>query len=167
MNEAHCLGSLLGSATVSAKFESGAYVPTVFDLREIVVRVVEHHRSIADRLTLSLEYSAPDLPVFVQGDITFTEQAFTNLVGNAIRYHHSEGHVAVVLDILDEYLVLQVLNDGPGMSAKDMARAMQRGERATRHEAENRWGVVLGCPLSRELPRSKRRNLDSNQANQL
>ncbi len=147
MNEAHYLGALLGSLGVTAKFETGSTIDEVIDLRDIALRVVTRHQGLAARLSLSLECAVPDEPVFTSGDITFTEQALTNLVGNALRHNTLGGKVAVVLDVVDTEFSLRVLDDGPGLTQSERERVMLRGERGDGARSRSPEGRGLGLPI--------------------
>ena len=147
MNEAHYLGSLLGSLAVTAKFEAGAMVRDALDLRAVVVRVLERHRGMAARLSVELEGSVPESALFASGDVTFTEQALTNLVGNALRHNREGGHVAVVLDAVGGEFSLRVLDDGPGMSDDECQRVLRRGERGDGARERGSAGRGLGLSI--------------------
>jgi len=147
MNEAHYLGSLLGSLAVTAKFESGGLVDDEFDLKEVVRRVVDRHRGLGARLKISLECAVPEAVVLARGDITFTEQALTNLVSNALRHNREGGHTAVVLDVVAEKFTLRVLDDGPGLSEEEIARVLQRGERGDGARRRDPGGRGLGLSI--------------------
>lgn len=147
MNEAHYLGSLLGSLAVSVQFESGTLVDGRFELNDVVERTVSRHRAFAERLHVSLEMAVPETPVIVRGDITFTEQALTNLIGNAVRYHRPDGHVAVVLDASDSEFTLRVEDDGSGLSSDEITRVRQRGQRGDRSRTRESTGRGLGLSI--------------------
>lgn len=147
MNEAQYLGALFGSLAVTAKFEAGGVVQTSLDLRDVVLRVVERHRSMAARLDISLESFSPDEPVLATGDPTFAEQAITNLLGNALRYNQVGGHVAVVLDVVRDGFSLRVLDDGPGLSDEDRAKVLQRGVRGDDARSREPAGRGLGLSI--------------------
>lgn len=147
MNEAQYLGALLGSLAVDAKVDVGGNVSEDVDLGAIVERVIGRHRGIASRSGVSLEAGIPDVPIVAKADPTFTEQALTNLVGNALRYQRSGGHVAVVLDVSPGAFCLRVLDDGPGLSDEDMDRVLRRGERGDVARGRDEGGRGLGLHI--------------------
>lgn len=104
------------------------------------------HRGLAGRLGISLQHADAGEPVWVKGDPTFSEQALSNLVGNALSHNHAGGHVAVVLDAESAAFVLRVLDDGPGIREEDRARVLLRGQRGE--------GARLRTPAGRGLGQS-------------
>ena len=128
MTEAQYLGALLGNLAVSAKFEAAAQVETTLDLRDVVSRVVDRHRAMAQWLGVEIERSIPEEPLLALGDPTFTERALANLVENATRHNVSGGHVAVVLESEGGEFVLRVLDDGPGLTREECERALRWDE---------------------------------------
>jgi len=147
MNEAHYMGALFGSLAVTAKLEAGGAVEDEFDLNPVVARVVDRHRALARRLGVSLESAVPEGPVPVSGDLTFTEQALTNLVGNAVQHNREGGHAAVVLDIVGDEFTLRVLDDGPGITDAEVERVAQRGERGDAARSRHPAGRGLGLSI--------------------
>jgi signal transduction histidine kinase len=59
----------------------------------------------------------PEDSLLVSADGTLLEQAASNLVHNAIHYNRAGGHVAVILESLDNgrRFSLRVIDDGPGI----------------------------------------------------
>jgi signal transduction histidine kinase len=147
MNEAQYLGALLGNLALYAKFEAEAQVETTLDLRDVMSRVVDRHRAMAARLGVEIERSAPEEPVLAQGDPTFTERALSNLVDNAVRHNARGGHVAVVLEIEGDEFALRVLDDGPGLTAPECERVLERGERGDAARSRGLAGSGLGLSI--------------------
>lgn len=147
MNEAHYLAGLLGSLSVTAKFEAGATVDTEVDLAELTSRVVDRHRALAARLGVSLDCAVPDGQVVVRGDLTFVEQALSNLVANALRHNERGGHAAVVLDVVRDAFSLRVLDDGPGLSEAERESVLRRGVRGDRARSRDPDGHGLGLSI--------------------
>jgi signal transduction histidine kinase len=96
---------------------------------------------------LTLESAVPGRATHVFGDPTFTEQALTNLVGNALRYNREGGNVAVVLDIDAGGFTLRVLDDGAGLSDESMARVLERGQRGDSARTRDPMGQGLGLSI--------------------
>jgi signal transduction histidine kinase len=155
MNEAHYLGSLLGSLALTAKLDAGARLEVTLDLDELVTRVVDRHRGLAERNAVMLEYATGEDALLVTADPTCVEQALTNLVGNAVRHNREGGHVAVVLDAVGDEFVLRVLDDGPGLSPEERARVLSRGERGDRARTRGTQGQGLGLAIVSRVARAQ------------
>lgn len=85
-------------------------------------------------------------------DATRVEQILVNLLGNAIRHAPEGGHVGVRIARAAEpnRLVVQVDDDGPGVSADDQDLIF---DVYVTRAGEESQGVGLGLPLSRRLAR--------------
>ncbi|GIX24364.1 MAG: histidine kinase [Caldimonas sp.] len=104
-------------------------------------QLVPHAR--AKRLDFGVE--APQTPVVVGGSEWLLREALINLVDNAIRY--TPAGRAVTLHVLQDarHAVLQVEDQGPGMSAQDIERAgvrFRRGQAGKQHT-----GAGLGLAI--------------------
>ncbi|HZM33003.1 MAG TPA: hybrid sensor histidine kinase/response regulator [Burkholderiales bacterium] len=90
------------------------------DLAALVRRVVEEMR-LAGRLDAhELRVDAAD--VWVRADESRIQQVVANLVGNAVKYSHPGGRIAVTLRRAGDTAVLRVLDNGIGMSQELAAR---------------------------------------------
>jgi signal transduction histidine kinase len=151
--EAYYIGSLLSNLSAVAKLEAGT---TQFHrgetkLDNIVERATERYRGIANERGVSLEMALPGTQVVVNADPTLVEQCVSNLVYNAVRYNKRGGYVTVVLDVSKDRFVLRVVDDGPGMSDEERARALDRGFRSQRARRENPDGLGLGLSIVRAV----------------
>jgi signal transduction histidine kinase len=145
MDEAQYIGALLGNLAISPKFEAAAQVDVRLDLGDVVLRVVDRHRTMASWLGVAIERSIPDEHVFALGDPTFTERALSNLVENAMRHNVRGGHVAVVLELEGNEFALRVLDDGPGLAKEECERilAWDEGKDAARSRQSAGGGLGL------------------------
>jgi signal transduction histidine kinase len=82
--------------------------------------------------------------LIIEGDRVRIEQAFGNLVGNAVKYTPSG---EVVVRLLPG--AVEVADTGPGLSAEDAARLFERGYRGT--HAEHSQGGGIGLSIVRRL----------------
>lgn len=131
LQEAHYIGSLIDNMSAAAKLEAGhAHLKLHrFDLVELLGRVATRHEPIAALKHIELNCATPPHPVFINADSTLIEQALNNLTQNAVQYANSPGHVALVLDQIDDRFELQVLDDGPGVSPELLPIITQRHAR--------------------------------------
>lgn len=152
MQEAHYMASLLrnlGAAT-ALDVPTAAVVPSPVDLSALVERVVVRHRPMARTAGVSLDVAAPDPPLVTRTDATLFEQALNNLVDNAIRYNHANGHVAVLLDRAGDDFVLSVTDDGPGVPDEERPQLTTRWFRGTAARTRRPDGKGLGLAIAAE-----------------
>ncbi|MFO0660707.1 MAG: ATP-binding protein [Polyangiaceae bacterium] len=153
MTEAHYIASLVHNLGAVAKLEAGEHQirkdPVV--LNELVERVVARMRPIARLREVELEYSVSPDRIIVVGDITLIEQAFSNVVQNAVKYNHAGGHVAVVLDSTKQGFLLDVIDDGPGIRPEEIPRLLLPRERGETARNRDPYGRGLGLSIARQV----------------
>jgi len=158
LEEAHYLACLVANLSAAAKLEAGE--PHVemhaIDLEGVVERVIARHAPVARQKEVAIEHAVPGEPVLVRGDVTLVEQALGNLVHNAVRYGRANGHVAIVLErhAAERRFVLRVIDDGPGMTDEELARATERGWRGDAARGRTRsvaGGSGLGLAITRDV----------------
>ncbi len=153
IEESQYLGSLLHNLNAAARLEAntGLGHRDPIDLNRLVERVVDRHRPIAKRKKVALEVAVPEHPISFEGDLTLLEQAFGNVIQNAVRYNDAGGHVAVVLDGNNDAWSLRVVDDGPGIPEVDRARVLapsfRGGDARTRHP----HGMGLGLHIANDV----------------
>jgi signal transduction histidine kinase len=121
------------------------------DLSEITCRVVERMSILGRLRQVSVDAAIPDEPVRVGCQATFLEQAVTNLIHNAVVHNRPGGHVAVVLDVVDEAFTLKVLDDGPGVPDADLSRLTERLFRSDQARQRHPHGSGLGLAIAQEI----------------
>jgi signal transduction histidine kinase len=156
MSEAHYLGALINNLAVAAKLDAGESFLQLseVDLCALVERVVSRHKPLAVGLEVSLDHAVPGRTVTVSGDVTLLEQAVGNVVYNAIRYNRAGGHVAVLLEAATtapSTFLLSVVDDGPGMSDEELARAVERGFRGEEARTRAPGGTGLGLDIAHRV----------------
>lgn len=152
MQEAHYMGSLLRNLGAATKLDesSAPMVLSPIDVSALVERVVARHRPVARTSGVELNVAVPDPPLVFASDDTLLEQALSNLVDNAIRYNHAEGHVAVLLDHVGDGFVLSVTDDGPGVSTEELSQLTTRWFRGFDARTRRPDGKGLGLAIVNE-----------------
>ncbi len=124
-----------------------AALTTATDLAEVVADEVARwqaaHPDRADDVVLA----GPNGPLVVRADARAMGRVVTNLLGNALA--HGSPPVHLRMRHRSGWASLQVVDEGPGMSADLLARATRRFTRAA--EARSRPGAGLGLALVEHL----------------
>lgn len=151
MEESMYIAALIANMAAMAKLDvASAHTLTreAVDLNEVVERVVGRHEPIAEPQHIELVWSVPEHPLHTRGDSTLIERALSNLVQNAIQYNDHGGHVAIILEALDEErFCLTVLDDGPGVVEEQLARLGQRAVRGDDARNRNPGGQGFGLSI--------------------
>jgi signal transduction histidine kinase len=151
MNEAHYMASLVHNLAAAAKLEAGepeAQLDPV-NLNEVVGRAVGRHAPIARQRGVSLDHAVPERALLARGDVTLIEQAVSNVIDNAVRYHRNGGHVAVLLEQSGATrFLLRVIDDGPGIPEEERARLVERHYRGNAARSRDPGGRGLGLNIT-------------------
>jgi len=121
--------------------------PELCDLNSIISQVLEGFRAEVDsgRIEVSLEENQKLLGYWDKFRI---EQVIVNLISNAIKY--GNGNPVLLSSLIDDNkVVLQVKDQGMGISEEDLERIFQRFERAV--SGGNISGLGLGLFISRQI----------------
>ncbi|MCA9553549.1 MAG: HAMP domain-containing histidine kinase, partial [Myxococcales bacterium] len=150
IDEAHYIAALIQNLSAVARLD--VVEPRLelgpVDLNAVVDRVVARHRAMAVERGVELVSGVPEAPVLVDADLTFIEQAVSNVVYNAIHYNRVDGHVAVVLDRTSPGFLLRVLDDGPGIPGAELHRLVERGFRGNAARGRGTSGHGLGLHIT-------------------
>lgn len=124
------------------KLRGGASMEQV-DLCQIARDVVDELLPSARAKRQDFGLDLPEEPVIVQGIGWLLQQALGNMVGNAIKYSPARAHITVSVLQNAQQTVLQVEDDGPGMSPEDIALAGHRFRRGAAGKAQHGSGLGL------------------------
>jgi signal transduction histidine kinase len=153
LEESHYLASLVQNLGAAAKLEAGE--PSLrhdpFAWNALIDRVVLRHKSIAKEKGVELDFAVPEEDVISEGDVTLVEQAVSNVLHNAVRYNKAGGHVAILLEARDGRFSVRVFDDGPGVSAVEMARLSERSYRSDAARARYPDGRGLGLSIAKDV----------------
>jgi two-component system sensor histidine kinase TctE len=134
----------LARAKDASLAESGFTVESV-DLVELADSVIRTLLPAARARQLDIGLEAAQRPLPVNGTEWLLRESVTNLVDNAIRYASPAGEVTVTVQARQGEARLVVEDDGPGMSAEDIARACVRFRRGA--AGKNTSGAGLGLAI--------------------
>jgi signal transduction histidine kinase len=148
LNETELLTSLVEDLRTLALAESGALQlrKEACDLALLTGETLAAFRSQAQAadVELTLE-AAEDLPR-LEIDPGRLRQVIYNLISNALRYSPAGGKVVVKCFLVDDFFVLDVKDDGPGISAADLPHVFERF-----YKSADSGGTGLGLAIARHL----------------
>lgn len=141
--EAVRMGSLVDDLLQLARLDQGrplAREPV--DLAVLARDAATDAAAVAPDRTITVEATS----VVVEGDELRLRQVVANLVGNALA-HAPGASIAVRVAVAADHAVLEVVDDGPGMSETDAARAFERFYRADVARSRHQGGSGLGLAI--------------------
>ncbi len=127
-----------------SRLEAGSTVsrPELVSLDELVGQAVAELGS-EDRVRVEL----PADPPLVEVDPVQVERVLVNLLENALRHSGSDAEVAVAIATAGEDAVVRVVDEGPGIPAREVERVFEPFERLD--GSRGRQGLGLGLAIAR------------------
>jgi two-component system CheB/CheR fusion protein len=123
------------------------------DLRELVLRTVEDHRSAFVANGIELEVAVGDEAAQVLGDRTRLAQALGNLLSNAAKFTPSHGRTRITLerDAQAAQAIVRVRDTGAGVAANVLPHLFEPFVQGDGRLARTRGGLGLGLALVKGL----------------
>ncbi|QKW32811.1 HAMP domain-containing histidine kinase [Actinomadura sp. NAK00032] len=132
--------------------------PTPMDLRTLAADALHDLRALDPGRPVSLTgpEGGPPAPAPVLGDEARLRQVVANLVGNAVAHTPSGTPVRIGVGTRDGFAVLELRDEGPGMTPEQAERAFDRFYRAdeARARATRGGGAGLGLAIVDSLVRA-------------
>ncbi|MUM08614.1 two-component sensor histidine kinase [Mycobacterium sp. CBMA 213] len=124
------------------------------DLLILATDAVHDARSIAPQRKVSLQvFDGPGTPEVI-GDEARLRQVLGNLVINAIQHTPESGGITVRVGTTDDDAVLEVCDEGPGLSSDDAHRIFERFYRTDSSRTRTSGGTGLGLSIVDSLVRA-------------
>jgi signal transduction histidine kinase len=120
-------------------------------LDNLLEKQVEFMKPLAQEYGVRLELRSPGKESRVLGDGQSLEQAFSNLINNAIKYNKPGGSVTVSLREDDGALVVDVADTGIGISHEHLPLIFDQFYRVSRREDQKVRGTGLGLAIAKKI----------------
>jgi len=145
---------LLDDLLELSRAESGA-VPLEKEetsLSSFLSRVADQHRSSAKQAGKTLEVEARDGAF--RADLRKLALALSNLVDNALKYGKEGGRITLSGRIEGDACLLEVADDGPGISTEHLPRIFERFYRIDKGRSRELGGTGLGLSITKHIVES-------------
>lgn len=146
------LGRLISDLLDISRIEAGEYAMETrkVNLGHAAERAVEAVSAHAAKRGLNLGVDIPD-ELCATADPNALDQILLNLVGNAVKYTRDSGNVSIRARNLDDQVVLEVIDDGPGIPAAHQDRIFERFYRVDSGRSREVGGTGLGLSIVKHL----------------
>ncbi len=146
--------SIIEDLEAISKLESGELKleKEIVDLRRLVEDVFEMQEMRAREKKITLR-SGEDLdkPVYVNIDKQRIHQVLSNLVVNSINYGKKKGETVVNVYDMDNRVLVEVKDDGIGISEKHLPRIFERFYRVDKSRSREQGGTGLGLSIVKHI----------------
>jgi two-component system sensor histidine kinase GlrK len=135
-------------------FQRASEASAQLDLQPVALDVLcdkamHEHRPIAAARGVRFQRSLS--PLQVEGDAAKLRVVIDNLLNNALKFSPPESVVKVILARRDGRAVLDVIDEGSGVSEKERDKIFEPFFRGTRHRKDKVEGSGLGLAITREF----------------
>ena len=149
----HQMGEMIGDLLVLGRIEAGIGLNLArIQVADVVRDVLDTYRprAVQKHLALNADIDPSVRPIFA--DKALLRRAIANLLDNAVKFTPTRGRVTIRLKPEEEYLLLEVVDSGPGIAPADQARLFERFYRVetTSGEDEER-GAGLGLAIVKSV----------------
>jgi two-component system phosphate regulon sensor histidine kinase PhoR len=123
-----------------------------FDLNKLAREVIESLEHTAKKSNIKLGInSSKDGVIPINADRSRVEQILTNLVVNSIKYGKEGGTTKVRFYDMDTDFLVEVADDGIGMTAEHLPRVFERFYRVDKSRSRHHGGTGLGLAIVKHL----------------
>jgi two-component system phosphate regulon sensor histidine kinase PhoR len=100
------------------------------------------------RLELAKKY---DKPIYVKADKFRIRQVLVNLITNSIKYGKDNGTTVITLSYLNNDVIIEVSDNGPGIEPKHLPRVFERFYRVDKGRSREQGGTGLGLAIVKHI----------------
>lgn len=122
---------------------------TKFDIIKLANECAQELKPLAQKANIELIVNNKEDELFVNADKNEIRRVITNLIGNAIKHSLNSSNIKVNIIKNDKDLILDVIDDGVGLSEADCAKLFNRFSQGTDQKRSSSTG--LGLYLSRQI----------------
>lgn len=147
------IASLLEDLDEITKMEIDRFEISIksFDIADLAKEVIDSLEIPASNKNITLGFNKDYDDVMVKGDRAKIAQVLTNLVMNSINYGHVDGKTTIRFYALDDVIMTEVSDNGPGISDKDLPRLFERFYRVEQSRNRNEGGSGLGLAIVKHI----------------
>ena len=136
------------------QFESGNLKLDLerLDIIELTKEVMDGRDQEAEVKKITLQFGKPyDRPIYVRADAFRINQVLTNLLTNSINYGKEGGKTTIHFYDLEQQILVEVEDNGPGISKEHQPRLFERFYRVDKSRTRQQGGTGLGLAICKHI----------------
>jgi two-component system phosphate regulon sensor histidine kinase PhoR len=148
------LGHIVEDLLLISQYESGELQLHIerFDIHKLCREIFESHSMMAQNRDILLQFKSEcDRPFWVEADRARISMVIGNLISNAIKYGREHGSVFVGFYDMDDLLLTEVTDNGPGVEKQHLPRLFERFYRIDSARSRERGGTGLGLAIVKHI----------------
>ena len=146
------LFSLLDNMLQWTRMNQGkiSFEPQKLNLKKVCIEAISILKPIAEEKNIKINHIASD-DIFIMADIFMAKTILRNLVSNAIKYSHTDGHIDISAWQTDNEVVISVQDNGAGMTPGYINSMFSISELHNNLGTGEEKGTTLGLLLCKEF----------------
>lgn len=146
--------SVVEDLDVISRLESGQLElklqPT--NIIELAKEVMEMEEMKAEKRNITISFNEKyDKPIYVMADGHQIRQVYINLLDNGINYGSKNGSIKLRFYDMDQHILCEVADDGPGIDPKHLPRLFERFYRIDKARDRHAGGTGLGLSIVKHI----------------
>lgn len=143
---------LIGTLLDANAIEQGKFISKIerCDINDLVTQCVDSNRANADRKNIVLRVGISET-LWAKSDRAAAMQVFDNLISNAIKFSPPQTTVHVHTMPEKDFILVNVRDEGPGISADDQKKMFQKFCRLTARPTGGESSNGLGLSIVKRL----------------
>lgn len=125
--------------------------PLEVDAAELLRTIAKRYKTRAEEEKIELQEQTPEGPLPFEGEREKIRLAVDHLLKNALTYTDAGGRVDLILLDEGDWLSIQVVDNGVGISKKDLERIFERFYQAEDHMTRKHGGMGLGLTVAKVM----------------
>jgi signal transduction histidine kinase len=121
------------------------------DLHHVISASVEACAASIDARGQDVRIESDGATLEVRGDLRRLTQVFTNLLTNSCKYTPTGGHIIIDLARIGDEAVVEVRDNGMGMSIEDLPHVFELFSQGAEHRYAPRSGLGIGLSVVRNI----------------
>lgn len=123
----------------------------LYPIREIIEDVCRRNGAVAGKKNIEIQREVPDGFPEVELDAQKIEEVLDNLVSNAVKFSNADTLVKVKAVLSGKNVVVEVVDNGPGLTEADVKRAFGRGARLSAKPTAGETSSGLGLWIVKKI----------------
>ncbi len=121
------------------------------DLSLIIRQAAESTKPMIDAANQNLAIELPVEPIYLDADFARLAQVFANLLTNASKFTHANGHIWLTVKRDDEIVITSVKDDGIGIPVEHQGQVFDMFSQIDQPVEQSQKGLGIGLSLVRRL----------------
>ncbi|WP_010662185.1 sensor histidine kinase [Marinilabilia salmonicolor] len=157
--------SIIEDLEAISKLESGELELNItkFNIYQMVEEAFDLQEVRADKRRIKLKFGkSADKNIFVKGDKPRIFQVISNLIVNSINYGIDGGQTTISFYDMDNLVLVEVRDNGVGISERDLPRVFERFYRADKSRSREQGGTGLGLAIVKHIIEAHKQTINVN-----